>query len=140
MENPRDPWPQNDRVYRLDLRTLRWTAHEEPWRPAPLPEMDWPQHWRPVVSPKKARDLADALARSVEPSHPLFADEYEPVAQTGEHADAALLCSRTDRDLWLVSEGPTYGGRADEPLKYEMYRGLGAWREAAAGRGERWWD
>jgi len=140
MENPREPWPQNDRVYRLDLRTLRWTAHDDPWRAVPLPEVDWPEHWRPVASSVQAWDLADALGRSVGPGHPLFADEYEPVAQTGDNsALAVLLRSRADPDLWLVSEGPTYCGRSERPLKYETYQGLGAWRAAAAARGEWWW-
>jgi hypothetical protein len=139
-DGSRKPYPRNDKVYRLDLRSLRWTAHDGPWRAVPLPEVDWPQHWRPVESAGKAWDLADALARSDWPGHPLFADEYEPVAQTGKHADAALLRSRADPDLWLVSEGPTYCGRSERPLKFETYRGMTAWREAAAGRGDRWWD
>jgi hypothetical protein len=138
-ENPREPYPRNDRVYRLDLRTLRWTVQDEPWRAVPLPEVDWPEHWPSVLSPDQAWDLVDALARSAGPGHPLFADEYEPVARSGDSALAALLRSRAHPDLWLVSEGPTYCGRADEPLKYETYRGIDAWLAAAAGRGEWRW-
>jgi hypothetical protein len=118
---------------------LRWTVQDEPWRAVPLPEVDWPEHWPSVLSPDQAWDLVDALARSAGPGHPLFADEYEPVARSGDSALAALLRSRADPDLWLVSEGPTYCGRADEPLKYETYRGIDAWLAAAAGRGEWRW-
>jgi hypothetical protein len=136
MEDARKQYPRNDKVYRLDPQTLRWTVHEEPWRAMPVPNVVWPDGWRPIGSPDAARDLADALARSVGPDHLLFTDEYEPVA---EAMNAALLRSRAEPDVWIVSEGATYCGRAREPLKYETYYGVAAWQEAAAARGKWWW-
>jgi hypothetical protein len=129
----------NARVFRLHLETLQWTASEGPWLEPPLPDCDWPAGWRPIRSQQESRDVADGLSRSVSPEHPLFADDYTPISQTGDAALTVLLRSRTDPDLFVVSEGPTWTGRSEEALKFETYRGLETWRQAAEGRSERWW-
>lgn len=80
----------NERVFRLDLQTLRRTAFEGDWRTMPLPAIKWPRAWRPLTSQERTRDVSDGLARSVEPAHPLLVDEYEPMATTGDGAPAVL--------------------------------------------------
>jgi hypothetical protein len=129
----------NDRVFRLDLRSLRWTVAEEPWLAPPMPEVAWPPGWNPIRSQLKSRNVADGLARSVAPDHPLFPSDYVAVAQTGDVALAVLLRSVADPQLFIVAEGPTWCGRAENPLKWEPYEGIASWLAAAEGRGEWWW-
>jgi hypothetical protein len=130
----------NDRVFRLDLADGRWTVHEGYWlEPPPPRDLAWPPGWAPMRSQQWARDVADGLSRSVGPGHPLFADDFVPIAHTGEAARTVLLRSRTDPSALIVSEGPTWCGRSDEPFKFETYPSLEAWLAAAEGRGELWW-
>ena len=131
-----EDYVDNGRVFRLDVGTGRWTAHEEAWRATATPG-EWPEGWRAVESAEEARFIADGLARSVRWDHLLFADEWEVVAKTGEGTLAALLRLRDDGEEWMVSEGPTWTGRAEEGLRYERYRGIeaGARRREGGGSG-----
>ena len=128
----------NRRSFRLDLRTLRWEA--EPgrarWVGPEVPPVQWPRPWRPMKSQLRARDLADAVSRSVSPWHPLFADDHVAVAENSQSGEV-LLRPRAEPGVVVVSEGPTYGER--EELRFERYEGIENWLAAAEQRGAWWW-
>jgi hypothetical protein len=139
-DDGKERWARNDRVFRLDLDSAHWTAHEGHWLDPPPTDVAWPPAWRPIQSQKESRKVADGISRSVAPDHALFPDDYIAIAQTGDAALAALLRSRVRPRHYVVSEGPSWTGRVEEPLKFERYDDLDVWLRAAEGRSDWWWS
>lgn len=111
----REQSEKNNRIFCFDTTREVWsiTDGDVPHR-VPVPE-HLPFGWTRFKSDAKSQAMRDAIVRAVAPEHPLFCDDFWPIARN-EDWPYRVIFQRLDGSRWGICDEPDYTGREERPL------------------------
>jgi hypothetical protein len=116
----KEAFVRNTSVFHFDTVNEVWTRAEGEVPTLTPMRVELPLGWAPLKKHTNAKEIRDAIVRSVGPDHPLFCDDFWPVAQWKDFPQYYML-QMLGSNRYAICAEFDFVGRQDPPPDVQFY-------------------